>query len=84
MANVYYEYIKVNQNNVVGNKDFHGNRDFYNLIKTVLRELKSRKKQLKKNENKALTEVGLISLSRNFGGLENSNTTIFKIYMSKC
>ena len=42
LAGVYYEYIQQNQNSISGNKDFHGNRDFYNLIKTAMRELKSK------------------------------------------
>jgi len=80
LARVYYEYIKQNQNSIKGNKDFHGNRDFYNLIKNAMRELKTKEEQLKRNENKILTEVGLLSLSRNFGGLENSIKTIHDIF----
>ena len=80
LAKVYYEYIQQNQNSILGNKDFHGNRDFYNLIKTAMRELKSREKQLKNNENKILTKVGLISLNTNFGGLEKSNIIVQKIF----
>ena len=80
LARVYYEYIKQNQNSIKGNKDFHGNRDFYNLIKNAMSELKAKEEQLKRNENKILTEVGLLSLSRNFGGLENSIKTICDIF----
>ena len=80
LAKVYYEYVKLNQNSITENKDFHGNRDFYHLIKTSMRELKSRQKKLKRKENKTLTKVGLLSLCRNFGGLENSNTTICQIF----
>ena len=80
LAKTYFEYILFNQNNIKENKDFHGNRDFYNLIKTSMRELIMKKEELKKNENKTLTEIGLISLSRNFGGLENSGTKIKEIF----
>ena len=80
LAGVYYEYMIYNQNSIKENKDFHGNRDFYNLIKTAMRELMIKGKELKQNENKILTEVGLLSLSRNFGGLENSNTKIIEIF----
>ena len=87
LAKTYYEYITFNQNNIKENKDFHGNRDFYNLIKTSMRELIMKKEELQKNENKTLTEIGLLSLSRNFGGLENSSIKIKeffrKIYADK-
>jgi len=80
LAKTYYEYILFNQNTIKENKDFHGNRDFYNLIKTAMRELINKKEELNKNENKTLTETGLLSLSRNFGGLENSNSIVRDIF----
>ena len=39
LAGAYYAYIEFNQQSLRENKDFHGNRDFYNLIKTAMREL---------------------------------------------
>jgi hypothetical protein len=45
-----------------------------------MRELMAKKEELNKNENKILTEVGLLSLCRNFGGLENSNSKIKEIF----
>jgi len=80
LAKTYKEYTEFNQSSIKENKDFHGNRDFYNLIKTAMRELIQRRKELPKNENKILTEVGLLSLNRNFGGLENSDTKIKEIF----
>ena len=80
LAKTYYEYILFNQNTIKENKDFHGNRDFYNLIKTAMRELINKKEELNKNENKTLIETGLLSLSRNFGGLENSNSIVRDIF----
>ena len=80
LAKVFNEYIILNQNSTKENKDFHGNRDFYHLIKSAMKELIIRKNELNKNENKILTEVGLMSLCRNFGGLEHSNTEIIKIF----
>ena len=83
LAQTYFEYILYNQNNIRENKDFHGNRDFYNLIKTSMRELIMKKDELNKienNENKILTEIGLLSLCRNFGGLENSTSKIKEIF----
>ena len=80
LAKAYNEYIIFNQNTIRENKDFHGNRDFYNLIKTAMRELIIRRNELEQNEKKILTEVGILSLNRNFGGLENSSTRIIEIF----
>ena len=76
LARTYNLYIKFNQNSIKENKDFHGNRDFYNLVKTAMRELIAKRNDIPNNESKILTEVGILSLNRNFGGLENSNSII--------
>ena len=81
LANVYNEYISNSQKSLLReNKDFHGNRDFYNLIKTAMYELINKRKDLEVNEQKVLTEIGLFSLNRNFGGLENINSSIIDIF----
>ena len=80
LAKTYNEYIIFNQNTIRENKDFHGNRDFYNLIKTAMRELIERREDLEKNEKKVLTEVGILCLNRNFGGLEDSSSRIIGIF----
>ena len=79
LARTYYEYLKYNQNSI-DNKDFHGNRDFYNLIKTAMRELIVKRNDLPKNERRILTEIAILSLNRNFGGLENSNSKIKELF----
>ena len=79
LAKVYNEYMLSNKNNLE-NKDFHGNRDFYNLIKNAMKMLIIRKKELIKNEKKILNEIGNLSLERNFGGLENSTNSIKNIF----
>ena len=76
LARTYNKYLSENQKNGKGNKDFHGNRDFYNLIKIAMRELILRKEEVNNNERQVLTEVGILSLERNFGGLEDSIKTI--------
>ena len=43
-------------------------------------ELISRRNELEENEKKVLTEIGLFSLNRNFGGLETSNSFITNIF----
>ena len=80
LAITYNEYIILNQNTIRENKDFHGNRDFYNLIKTAMRELIEKRDELDKNEKRTLSEVGILSLNRNFGGLEDSSSKIIEIF----
>ena len=80
LAKTYFEYMKFIQGSLRENKDFHGNRDFYNLIKTSMRELIERKKELNNNRKKVLTEAGLHALDRNFSGLEDSNKKIKQIF----
>ena len=83
LANTYNEYIIFNQNGLKENKDFHGNRDFYTLIKTAMRELMEKKNELPKNEKKILTETAILCLNRNFGGLDNSSNKIKEIFKNK-
>ena len=79
LAKTYSQYVLFNQNTLMENKNFHGNRDFYNLIKVAMKELIDRKDNIL-DENRVLTEVGKISLDRNFGGLENSSSKIKEIF----
>ena len=83
LAKTYYNYIQFNQNSINDNKDFHGNRDFYSLIKIAMRELIAKRNEIPKNERRILSETALISLNRNFGGLENSNEIIKKMFISE-
>ena len=80
LARTYYKYILQNQQSLAENRDFHGNRDFYNLIKTAARELIEKKNKLAQNEKKILTEIAILCLNRNFGGLENSSSKIKEIF----
>ena len=80
LARTYYKYLQYNQEKRSDNKYFHGNRDFYNLIKNAMRELKVRRGEIEKNEKKNLTEVGILSLEINFGGLEDSALTIKNLF----
>ena len=72
LAITYYEYKQsTNKNKLIAN--FHGNRDFYNLIKCAMRELIKEKDNINElNKEKILTKIGLMSLTRNFGGLDTS------------
>ena len=83
LAKTYHEYLNLIKKYIKENKDFHGNRDFYNLIKTVTRELIKRKEELNNDKKKVLTEVGLYSLEQNFSGLEDSSSKIKDIFKEK-
>jgi hypothetical protein len=78
LAIAYYEY-KQSSNLTKLTENFHGNRDFYNLIKCAMRELiKERENINDLNKEKILTKIGIISFTRNFGGLESSLKDIKK------
>ena len=83
LARTYNDYINFKQNSIKETKDFHGNRDFYNLIKTAMRELITKKADLPQKQKRILTEVGINSLNRNFGGLEETNTKILEIFKTQ-
>ena len=80
LADTYHKYMEDVKNSLKENRDFHGNRDFYNLIKTATRELIERKIELNDNRKRILTEAGLHALDRNFSGLEGSNAKIKRIF----
>ena len=87
LARTYNKYMIICQNDNLKNKDFHGNRDFYNLIKNAMRELIKKKSNFKNkfeiHENKILTRIGIICLERNFGGLEDSTQKIKEIFRNE-
>ena len=60
----YFEYKKFIKNNCVSNYNFHGLRDFYNLIKITAKSLKN------KESNESIEKIAMDSIERNFGGLE--------------
>ena len=83
LAKTYYQYIIYNQNKRLENKDFHGNRDFYNLIKNSMSELIKEKREnidFEKNEKEILTTIGIKCLEINFGGLEYSTKKIKELF----
>ena len=80
LARTYNDYIILRQNGIKETKDFHGNRDFYHLIKTSMRDLILKKNDLEKNQKKILTEIGIKALNSNFGGLEENNTKILEFF----
>ena len=83
----YYKYKQYLKNNHKRDRkeDFHGNRDFYHLIKYSAREIIKKDNQNKEGNKEIETNIGKLGLERNFGGLkfisEHSNkvTTSIKI-----
>jgi len=84
LAITYNQYIISNRSSSLENRDFHGNRDFYYLIKNAMRELIKKKDKYKTNfekyEENLLIRIGIESLEKNFDGLEDSINKIKKIF----
>ena len=80
LAKAYYKYINKKKIQNDKNQNFHGSRDFYSLIKSVMNDIINNKAILDKfdNEedkdkaNKLLNKICLNHIMRNFGGLEDS------------
>ena len=89
LSKTYYNYkIKIKNTKY---EDFHGNRDFYHLIKIAAKKIvkyeesKRNKKILNEEnsnsyENKDIEEICVSSLERNFGGFDNSINIIKEIF----
>ena len=78
LASTYYEYkLKLNKNNIY--QEFHGTRDFYNLIKNASNLIKD---NFNPDEN-AITQIGISCLERNFGGIGNLENNCNSIYVIK-
>ena len=83
LAKTYFEYIRYNMyciKEII--KYFHGNMDYYALIKAVIRELMDKKNELNQstNQNKILAEIAISCLNMNFGGLDYSAIKIKQIF----
>ncbi len=82
LARSYYDYKKFLLKKYQIFYDFHGARDFYNLIKITARMLKNNKQNSRTIEN-----IAMESIERNFGGLEleerGDNNNIIKFNSSK-
>ena len=80
----YYEYknyLKKNHNSD-GKEDFHGNRDFYHLVKNSSRNLIEKEKNGQIDEA-SLIESAVASIERNFSGIqfqENEKITSLEVF----
>ena len=73
IAESYFNYIEQKRRDDRADVNFHGLRDFYNIIKSITRELndidlKQNKLELIENK-KNLDEIVMRNIERNFGGL---------------
>ena len=66
LGTTYFKYKNFlrEKHNLDGKQDFHGNRDFYHFVKNASIKL------LNDMNNNKLSEIGIESIERNFGGLE--------------
>ena len=84
ISDCYIEYKKILKEIIENNKDndkldlslvdFHGTRDFYNMIKQFTKKLKN----ISVNDNKKIMEIAKDSLDRNFSGLTFANIPNFR------
>jgi len=63
----YKQYLK-EKHNADGKEDFHGNRDFYHLVKNASKNMIIKDNNHELNNNN-LYELGVTSIERNFGGI---------------
>ena len=82
LSETYYEFReKVSKHKY---KDFHGNRDFYNLIRNTMKYLKEENEKDEEKDSIYIKTISAIkALERNFGGYENSVDDIIKIFYKK-
>ena len=80
LGKTYYKYKNELKKKEEGKEDFHGNRDFYHLIKNAARNIVENYRNKNIDPN-ILEKIAVISIERNFGGLRFSseNSTSIKI-----
>ncbi len=88
LGSCYFKYKQLFRNNNIIKKfqDFHGNRDFYHLIKYSSIKIKEAEKNNKLNDKKYYLDLAIKSLGRNFGGLlfdDNIYKTGFNLIVEK-
>ena len=84
LGTYYYKYKQEFKNSglIKQYEDFHGNRDFYHLIKYTATKIKN----FKEVDEKLLVQLAIEGLGRNFGGLyinEDNYTTGLNLFISK-
>ena len=80
LSKAYFKYINKKKIENDKNQNFHGSRDFYSLVKSILNDIIKNKYLIDKYENdgdefeknKLLNKICVNHIMRNFAGLENS------------
>ena len=80
LAISYFKYKEYMKKNHIEYYDFHGNRDFYHLIKTACKKMINYKNTREYINNE---RIALESIERNFGGLDYSISEFKKIFLEK-
>ena len=78
----YKQYLK-KMYSIAGKEDFHGNRDFYHLVKNAVRNILDKEKHNLLNEQTLLVilESAIGSIERNFAGIQfGDQKTSLEIY----
>ena len=91
LSKAYYKFITNKQENKDKNQYFHGSRDFYSLIKSIMRDIIKNKKIFEKYDiegdedksEKLLNEICINHIFRNFGGLQKSVSEFLEVYEDK-
>ena len=79
LGNIYFEYKQFlkKKHHLDGKEDFHGNRDFYHLIKNCARKINIKYNNGQDINENEYTETGVNSIERNFAGIifdDNENS----------
>jgi hypothetical protein len=84
LGSAYYKYKEYmrKKHNLDGKEDFHGNRDFYHLVKIISKNIIEKRKDKLIDED-TLFECAINGIERNFSGLKlesekKTSTEIFK------
>ena len=76
LSKAYYKFINKKKNDNDKNQYFHGSRDFYSLIKSVVNDIIKNDKKLSEYDFEekinSLNKICVKNIMRNFGGLESS------------
>ena len=82
LAEAYYKYKKFLKAEHIKQEDFHGSRDFYNLIKISSKKIRALIDEKDIISNDEQIKIAINSIERNFGGLEYSLVEFKKILKS--
>ena len=72
LGKVYYDYKQflIDKHNLDGKEDFHGNRDFYHLVKNCSKNILIKYNNNQDISQNDLVQFGIHSIERNFSGIQ--------------